>query len=243
MRDSVANAFWDFTKTREGYLKFMYADVKNLVTTGMGNLIDPVSAALALPWKHGENGPFATQDEIIAAWNAVKNRTDLNQKGGGYYAGVTDLRLNDDDVKNLVTQKLQQNEDQLRQRYPAYDSWPADAQLGLLSMAWAAGPAFNFPAFKSAVNSIVPDFRKAAQESHMKGLNADRQTANYQLFMNAADVLDQGANPDVLYWPNSVIEGAKTAAKVGIGFYGSGLIIGGGFLAYHLLKNFITRNT
>jgi hypothetical protein len=226
----------------------MYADVKNLVTTGIGNLIDPISSALGLPWRHRGSGELASQDEIRDAWNTVKGRTDLNQRGGGYYRGVTDLYLTPEAIKGLVMVRLQQNEDILRQGFPGYDSLPADAQLGLLSMAWAAGPYFykTFPSFTRAVNS--GDFATAATQSHMKGLNADRQDANYALFSKAGEVLQSGADYANLYWSgvsNITMEQAEKAAEeyapiaaksVGIGFLGSVGVGAAGLGAYLLAK-------
>jgi hypothetical protein len=40
MRPIVQKEFFDFSAQREAYTPFMYADVLNLVTTGVGNLID-----------------------------------------------------------------------------------------------------------------------------------------------------------------------------------------------------------
>jgi GH24 family phage-related lysozyme (muramidase) len=232
MYSSVADAFWKFTADREGSLDFMYADVKNLVTTGIGNLIDPINTALNLPWRHRATGELASGPEIVSAWNTVKGRIDLNQKGGGYYRNVTDLYLDKEAIQELVRQRLNQNEAILRQGFPNYDSLPADAQLGILSMAWAAGPYFykSFPMFTKAVNS--GDYVTAAVQSHMKGLNADRQIANRELFANAADVIAKGADFATLYWPNTVV-------KAGVGVAGTGIVVGLGFLTYHLLKKWI----
>jgi len=40
MRQSVRDMFFDYTAGREGFTPFMYCDTLNLVTTGVGNLID-----------------------------------------------------------------------------------------------------------------------------------------------------------------------------------------------------------
>jgi hypothetical protein len=236
MYPSVADAFWKFTAEREGSLDFMYADVKNLVTTGIGNLIDPLNSALQLPWRHRATGELASGAEIAQAWNTVKSRTDLNQKGGGYYRNVTDLYLQPNDIKNLVYVRLSQNEQILRQGFPQYDRLPADAQLGLNSMAWAAGPYFykSFPSFTAAVNR--GDFATAAVQSHMKGLNADRQTANLQLFENANAVITKGADYAKLYWPDKVTE---VAIAMGKGQAGA-LAVGVGLGALWALKKWFS---
>lgn len=236
MYPSVRAAFWKFTSDREGALDFMYCDVKNLVTTGVGNLIDPIGSALGLPWRHRSTGELATQAEIVDAWNRVKNRTDLNQRGGGFYKGVTDLYLDPAALDSLKNSRLDQNERILRSAFPTYDSMPADAQLGLHSMAWAAGPYFykTFPSFTRAVNN--GDYGTAAVQSHMQGLNADRQDANLALFQNAEEVLASGADAATLYWPNKVV---KSAIAGGIGGLGTGIAIGLGFAAYKLFSRWL----
>jgi GH24 family phage-related lysozyme (muramidase) len=207
MRDSVSSAFKSFNTKFEGYLTFMYADVKNLVTTGMGNLIDPIGAALSLPWVNSDGSP-ASQQQISDAWNAVKARSDLTQKGGKAYKSITTIRLTDEGIDQLIQRRLKSNESTLRSNYPGYDSWPADAQMAVLSMAWAMGPAFKFGTFKKQVNGDPPDFAAAATSSHMNDAGnpglVPRNAANKKLFENAAAVLKNKADPDKLYYPGDV---------------------------------------
>jgi hypothetical protein len=194
----------------------MYLDIKGLVTTGMGNLIDPIGAALELPWKRPD-GSLASQNEVRAAWNLVKSRVDLAPKYGTAFAGLTNLRLDKDGIEQLIARKLRQNEDYLRRRFAGYDRWPADAQLGLHSMAWAMGPGFHFPAFDAAVNREPPDFDAAARASHMNAAGnaglVPRNTANFALFTNAARVLERGADPAALYWPGEVVAEVRKATR------------------------------
>jgi GH24 family phage-related lysozyme (muramidase) len=220
MHPSVLQAFEPFSTKFEGFLPYMYLDIKGLVTTGMGNLIDPIGEALRLPWKRPD-GSLASQDEIRAAWNAVKARTDLAPKFGQAFAGVTTLRLDKEGIEQLIARRLKENEDYLRTKFPGYGTWPADAQLGLHSMAWAMGPGFKFPAFEAAVNREPPDFHAAAAASHMNdagnpGLTS-RNKANFELFTNAARVLEQGGDPSTLYWPGDVLGAAKAAAQQAAG--------------------------
>jgi len=202
-RESVEQNYTDFTTKFEGKLPFMYLDVKGLVTTGIGNLIDPVDSALSLPWVHPDGSP-ASQAEIRAAWNAVKARQDMKLRGGGAFGSVTNLRLTDDGIRQLVNGKLRANEAILKKRFPTYDNWPADAQLGLLSMAWAMGPNFRYPKFEAAVNALVPDFATAAKESYINDANnpglRPRNVANESLFMAAADTLKNNLDVTAINW-------------------------------------------
>lgn len=203
MKQAVADSYTNFTTKFEGKLPFMYLDRLGLVTTGIGNLIDPIGAALGLPWKH-PNGSRASASEIRDAWNTVKSHQEMNEMGGGAFGGLTSIRLSNDDIKALVNSKLSENERSLKSQFPGYDHWPADAQMAILSMAWAQGPNFShkFPKFTRAVNQLLPDFVTAATESHMQGVGIEgRNSANYDLFQNAAKVLKFGYDVEKLYWP------------------------------------------
>jgi GH24 family phage-related lysozyme (muramidase) len=207
MKQSVSDVFPGFSTRFEGRLSFMYLDKKALVTTGIGNLIDPFSLARGLPWRpKAEPDRDATPEEIETEWNFVKSDPDgRSQRGGGSFGSITTLELTDQAVDDLVRQKLNQMESFLvgRSEFANFADWPADAQLGLLSMAWAMGPAFKFPNFQAACAS--QDFRTAADECHMDdsanpGLRP-RNVANKQLFLNAAEALDGNLDPEEVHMP------------------------------------------
>ncbi len=202
MRPSVRCAFVAFTAKFEGVCAWMYLDVKGLVTTAIGNLIDPVSLALPLPFAHRDGTP-AARDEIEVEWRAVKSLQRLSQCGGGVFANHTTLRLSPAVVERIVLAKLAQNESLLLRRFPSFGTWSADAQLGLLSMAWALGPAFRFPRFEAAVTAL--DFATASREcrmdeTHNPGLHP-RNVANAVLFANAAAALTGAQDRDALHYP------------------------------------------
>lgn len=215
MFQSVSDAFFDFSRQFEGVLHFMYLDVKNLVTTGVGNLIDPVSAALPLPWTDKNSGASADSGTISAEWNNVKSRTDLSPRGGGAFESITNLRLSDDDISTLVGNKLTNNESILlgTPEFSGFPNWPADAQLGLLSMAWAMGPAFaqagHFPNFRGDCAAL--NFAQAAEDSRMAeagnpGL-IPRNQADEMLFLFASRVQAQGLPVDQLIYPRILTSG------------------------------------
>jgi len=203
MKPAVRGSFIAFTEKFEGKCSWMYLDSIGLVTTGRGNLIDPISAALGLPWKQTSGGNFgadATQDQIVAEWTRVKG-LQVMAKGGGYaFSKVTTLRLHPDDVDALTFGKADEMWARLLVRFPGLDTWPCDAQLGVLSMAWAMGPMFDFPHFLFAANlDDEPDFVKMSVECVMTKppVPVARNAANVQLFLNAS----KAADPDTLYWP------------------------------------------
>jgi len=196
MRAAVVQEFVAFSTQYEGAVDFMYLDVKGLVTTGVGDLIEPITLAQKLPWTCSYTRA-ATPSEVTAGWHAVKARQDLTQHGGMAYKNVCDLRLSQAAIADLVKQRLADNEAQLKHYLPGWDSFCADAQLGIMSMAWAVGSNFPrvFPSFTRAANA--GNWLTAAAQSHISDGAVARNEANYYLFMAAS----QSQNPDILDWP------------------------------------------
>jgi len=184
----------------------MYLDVEGLVTTGMGNLIDPISLATPLPWLDVTGAP-AGQAAITAEWTNIKNTVALAHQGAQAARAIATLHLDDPTIDGLILDRLTKNEAILVSYPPFADfpNWPADAQLGLLSMAWAMGPGFGpgFPRFSQAC--LAGDFASAAVDCAMNdagnpGLTR-RNAANRQALLYAAQVVATGADPGVLLSP------------------------------------------
>lgn len=237
MRQAAIDAFVTFTEKFEGRVNSMYLDLHipdPLVTIGIGNLIDPVSLALSLPFTFPD-GRAASQAEIAAAWQAVKGRTDLAKAGFHAFESLTTLRLTDDAVGKLVLGRMQTNEAFLARRFPGWDTWPADAQLGMHSIAWAAGAGIQAPHLQIALTASPPRFDvaagpdgDAAHDLRFRGeawlhdatvVSAPgaplverltnpglrpRNLATKLLFTNAQRAQTQGLDPEVLSWPNAV---------------------------------------
>jgi hypothetical protein len=187
-----------------------------LVTTGVGNLIDPIVNALVLPWVHKSDGSPASRAEITEEWNMVKSRTDLDRRGGGAFGSVTTLRLEPAAIDQLVVSKMRGNEETIKGWWPGYDDACSDAQMGVHSMSWAMGAAFNrkFPSFTRAL--LAGDYVTAAAQCKMNTVGnpglIPRNSANAQLFQNAADVAKNGGDPETLYYPGGVPAGGGPIA-------------------------------
>lgn len=217
MHPAVSAKWHDFNRPLEGRVRFMYQDVKGLITIGVGNLIDPMSAALGLPFKKRRKpgvpnpGALASRAEIEAEWKLIKGKPEFAKLGHKACDPLCTLELDDADIDNIVRTKLLANETFLKKQKPFRDleSWPADAQLGLLSMAWAMGPGFGarWPKFSGACEKA--DFDVAAENCKMQEAGnpgvVPRNRANRTLFHNAAAVLageaDGFYNRSTLYYP------------------------------------------
>ena len=76
MHTSVKMFFPKFSEILEGNVTWMYLDVKGLVTTGKGNLIDPVGNALQLEFEYRSTpGIIADAAAVKKEWNYIKTRT------------------------------------------------------------------------------------------------------------------------------------------------------------------------
>jgi GH24 family phage-related lysozyme (muramidase) len=210
MRDSVREAWHAFSTPFEGRVHSMYVDVLGLVTTGVGNLIDSPAEAAKLPWRMLD-GSRATSDEIHKQWRALKAQSEfLKKRHWKYAADVTTIRLSDDDIDALVADKLAANHAYMRRWFPGLDDVPADAQLAIHSLAWAAGPGFNqkFPNWTR--QALAGRWDECAVSGQLRATGPDgtpnpgvipRNRANKLCFENAAFVTEHDIDRSQLFWP------------------------------------------
>lgn len=212
MRDVVLKVWHAFSAPMEGEVNHFYADVKGLITIGVGNLVDPVAAAVHLPMRRPD-GTLAGRDEIIADWARVKNDPDAARLGHRRAAVLTRLHIDRVDLQALVETKLRTNDAVLANRFKQWEEWPADAQLATHSMAWACGPYFprSWPLLSQALDA--QDWQAASNNCRMNetgnpGLKP-RNLINRMLYRNAAivvasDFTEPGLDPAALYWPRDL---------------------------------------
>jgi GH24 family phage-related lysozyme (muramidase) len=198
----VRSSFVAFSTRFEGAIPWLYLDVRGLVTTAIGVLVDPVELAFPLPLKWPDGKP-ATRTQIAAEWWTIKREGSLAHRGAQAAGKVAVLRLTPEDVEALTLAKLDTMVRHLERRFPGFETWPAPAQLGVLSMAWAMGPGFTtHPKWDAACRAL--DFTGAAEECAISTVGnagvAPRNVANRALFLEAADALAQGQEPDVLLY-------------------------------------------
>lgn len=206
MHPAVAVAFRPLSEQFEGVLREMYVDVKNLVTTGIGNLIDasanpnvePWSPAIRWQWQHKDTGAIATRDEVVAEWMRVKSAGHANW-GAPAQARFGSLALPLEEMERLFQWRIAEDEKILRQRFPEWDRWPADAQLGTLLISWAAGPGFAWPKTVAALKDRR--FKEAAHHATVDtDLHPKRAAAIIGHLTAAAIVLEDGRDPAQLHF-------------------------------------------
>lgn len=206
MHDSVRAAWIDYNKNLEGIVTGPYADVLNYITVGMGNKIDPVEDALGLPWCLIPSWRRATNDEVLKAWHAVKNDPECAPRGWVYALNLREnnIRLHPDAIDALIDRTLDAHDALLQKKFPAFEQWPADAQLAAHSMCWALGFDGLIRKFPKCVRALAAaDFEGAAKECKMvpeAGTLIIRNRLNFTLFHNAADVLAADGDVGELVW-------------------------------------------
>jgi GH24 family phage-related lysozyme (muramidase) len=211
MYDSVRAAWLPFNDKLEGHLPYLYLDILGYVTCGMGNLVDPVSMALALPWKSA-GGADADPNTIELAWATVdgqrsdpkgrRQTSGLATKFGQAFAPVTSIRLDETGIQQLIDRQVAANELELRKHFTAYDTMPADGQMAINSMAWAMGAGFpaTFKTFTAAANA--GDWATALANADFRGAGvATRIAANKVMLANAGQVAAQGLDASELCYP------------------------------------------
>lgn len=209
MRPIIPIRWHGFSEDLEGRTTWPYLCTAEKVTVGVGNMIEPLSTAQALPWQNTATGMPATRDEVAVYYAAVKSRTDLARLGGGHFRNVSPLRLTEADVDRLVARKLAEVDRQMAGMFPAWDSWPADGQLALLSWAWAVGGASPYPRMFAALRA--GDWLAAAEEAEINpkiGTIIKRNARNRILLRNASVVVHDGLDPGVIYWPRDLLADA-----------------------------------
>jgi hypothetical protein len=228
IRQSVLDGWLAYTAPLEGEaVPHMYVDIIGLVTVAYGNLIDgsqhagnktPWAPALALRWRWPDGGLASTQ-QVIADWQNLKqHEASLRRRSLATQASYTKVRLNRQDCDDLVFETLHTMAKSLQRRhFPAFATYPADAQLGILSLAWSAGADWpvKFPLCKAAI--LRRDWVRAAQEGVLSTTAADgvtpnpgvipRNKAQRLCFANAHGVEFADLDPEPLHWPNDAGDG------------------------------------
>lgn len=196
MRQALFDTFNSLTDKLEGHLSFMYLDTEGLVTIGRGNLIDPMSLAVGLAFVNADGTP-APVKTIRAQWQVVKARKDLSARGGQAFRTVSNITLPEKSIDELCTVRLADNEYRVKTQFPDWDTFPADAQWGLMSMAWARGPnGFHtaYPHFSAAV--LAKNWLEAGRQCGMHGCSTERNVVTAKAFIFAARVVECEGDPE-----------------------------------------------
>ena len=241
MHPSVIPALRQFLGHGEGAVDYMYLDNRpgeRKVTTGIGYLIDPLPSCLEkhrtglLRWKRG--GHPATEREIQNEWQEVKAMQSFGcGQSGTVFCGRTalNLRLEHADIENYFRHAADDYQRQLMegspQKFGEFNSFPADAQMGILALAWAVGAGrilATYGEFRRACGQR--DWHTAGQQSGWTTATGARRAQVRQMFDNAdaierqnADDRQHGSRPtyDIahVYFPQRIVTFTRPERVVG----------------------------
>ncbi len=200
----------DFERT----IEVMYVDVDGRVTVGIGFLIDESWEAKRLKFWNTDKKRPAWKSEIQGEWDRA------HRLGPGRNLRVPNptLELPEGEIVNEFWRRANQAEAILtvrpycRKWFGNLAAWPADAQLGLLAMAWSGpGQLAGFTEFRKACAG--EKWRDAAKQSHMK---VRRQYNEFfaHCFMNAYFSQKAGLPITRLLYPTIAIWKEKTPEQL-----------------------------
>lgn len=187
-----------YLRSHEGSRSFFYCDIVGLVTVGVGCMIPTAAAAAALSMVN-RLGEQASSAELGLEWGTIKAvgqpATAVSDPSTAhtaeYYKQFCSLTMPDEEIQRLLLGKLDQFAGSLISRFPAFDTFPSKACVGLADMIYSLGPSGlyrGFPTFCAAVDR--KDWKTCAVESHRQKVSASRNADLKALFENAA----QGAS-------------------------------------------------
>lgn len=169
----------------EGSIPWMYIDTTGNVTVGVGNLLADAASAQALSFVQSDLTTPATQDQIAADFNALAGKA--KGQSPGYYRSFTTIRLTNDAIQTLLSNRVNGFLADLAAAFPDYDSYPAPACAALFDMAFnlgLGGLTSKFPHFCAAVKT--QDWPAAATQCQRGGIQAARNNWANAQFLQAA---------------------------------------------------------
>jgi hypothetical protein len=158
--------FIKLTNRFEGKVPHFYLDIKGLVTIGFGCLIEPESACYALSMVHPD-GTIATTKDVVMDWRRIKLAPRLAIRGWRYAGRVAKLRMTEENIQQLLRDRLGGVEQSLALQFPLYGTFPDDLKLACCLIAWAVGSNLKkaFPKFSTAL--LLDDMKLALAECQL----------------------------------------------------------------------------
>jgi hypothetical protein len=228
MYPSVGPVLRSFLGQYEGVIDYMYADTATpaRITTGIGNVIDSVARAQSYHWQLDANpSQQASAAQVGANWRAVAAHRSEGNQGARHFRQFNTIHLSPEAIEQMFTRAATQCDRELSRIFPEYNTFPADAQLGMLVHAWALGThKLNsvWPHYRDACRAR--DWERAGQECIWRQLRINtehargRREALLRMFHNAAEVearIRAGNTSDVsrVYYPGTVPAAVSTRPR------------------------------
>jgi len=172
LHQRVIDTWAEINSIMEGNHNFLYLDVKNKPTTGIGFLVPNLREMYTLPWmSHDANGQLrvASGAEIESEWRWVNLKAGKNIRAVDFQRGAR-LFLKSESIKQIAGKRLITFYEQAKSGGPGWNGigdWDPNIQFLCMSICWAAGAngLFNFKNLLKAI--LAKDYRNIAIESHL----------------------------------------------------------------------------
>ncbi len=151
----------DFIRSEEDVKGFPYLDHLGKPTVCEGNLI--TGKPTSYPWSMGKGGPLASEAQINAEWQKLVAKISAQANGANLranqYAGVTDLRLTDEQCEQITRDAVLSRWQDLRNRFPNFDRFSPEMQVALFDAHYQANVlnAQKWPKLHQAARNLDQD--------------------------------------------------------------------------------------
>ncbi len=169
LTDDELDQVCDVLTEHERLIPWLYCDSRGFVTVGVGDKVSPTSV-VTMPFVHMVDGCPADSNEKMDAFLQVQNRF---AKGllADHYRPMSDLRLPDDFCKRRLVYRLQSEfVPAIEKQCPAFDSFPVQAKLVLVDIAYNVGVQSHVDGFVAFVQLIAAcnagNFLAASEQVH-----------------------------------------------------------------------------
>lgn len=194
----------------EGPVPYMYLDSLGLVTVGIGFMIDPIEKYIG-QWGNSflkKDGVRATPTEVTAEFRRVKILQNLK----GYHPNFepdAQLFMPGPAMKPRLLEMVRSKESAVTSGWSAdfysdFDSFPPDAQMGVLSTAygWWANKKPAEQAFNLACKQ--KDWKAAAESGRWDNWKPEKIRGHQLMFNNAQVAKDTGDTNPIPAFPGTL---------------------------------------
>ena len=160
----------------------MYLDLNSNVTCGVGHLLARSQDASILRFRRMSDKRLATPQQIIDVWSKLRY-----QSGTPKTEYDKSLYLLEADIEALMMQDLARFQPIMDKTFPAFDSYPQDAQCALWDMIWELGSFVKFPKFVAAVKAL--NWEEAARQCYRPQASPTRNKDTQDLLLSAVPAI------------------------------------------------------
>ena len=174
MTSEALSAVYVRTSEFEGRVAHLYRDsaIRGNATCGVGHMVASFLACQSLPFQ-----PAISEGE----WAALQSMP--SGLVASAYSGVTQGRLSEQAMDDLLAQDIGALLESLRVAFPEFDSFPDGPSAAVVDCAYnlgLTGLVRGFPKLTAAIR--LQDWATAAQECHRQGISDERNAVTASLF-------------------------------------------------------------